>query len=441
MKTARQIAFEALNKIERDKSYSNLTLDSVLYSANLSKADNSLVSALVYGVLERSITLDYCLSKHLRQPLKKLKLQVLTALRLGTYQLLFMDKIPQSAAVNESVTLVKKNGCAFVSGLTNAVLRAVANEGLVLPEKSDILNFYSVKYSFPQWLVKLWIDSYGEENAVGIMSGCAGRPPLTVRVNTLKTSKENLISALVAEGVVVSDVKNIENALNLEKCGSVEQLDSFEKGLFHVQDGASQLCAAALDPQPGDTVIDLCSAPGGKAFTCAERMENSGAIIACDIHSHRLALIKEGERRLGINIIDVSKNDACDFNESFPQADRVLCDVPCSGLGIVRRKPEIRFKDSSEIEKLPQLQYSILLTAARYVKSGGRLVYSTCALNPCENEDVCKRFLAENDDFISVDISHLAPKAFSFEKTLTLMPHTTNTDGFFIAAFERRNNS
>ena len=438
MKTARQIAFEALNKIERDKSYSNLTLDSVLYSADLSKADSAFVSALVYGVLERTLTLDYCLSRHLKQPLKKLKPQVLTALRLGTYQLLFMDKVPQSAAVNESVTLVKKNGCAFASGLTNAVLRAVVRDGLVLPDEGDKLFFYSVKYSFPQWLVKLWIDSYGEDNAVGIMESCAGRPPLTVRVNTLKTTKEGLISALADEGVAAAVAHNIENALNLEKCGSVEQLSAFEDGLFYVQDGASQLCAAALGAKPGDTVIDLCSAPGGKAFTCAEEMNNSGRIIACDIHSHRLALIKEGANRLGIGIVDVMRSDASAFNADMPQADRVLCDVPCSGLGIVRRKPEIRFKDPAEIDKLPALQYNILSTASRYVKPNGRLVYSTCALNPGENEAVCARFLKEHSDFAAVDISGLAPTAYTSACTLTLMPHTTETDGFFIAAFERR---
>lgn len=441
MKKARQIAFEALNKIERDKSYSNLTLDSILYSANLSKAEGSLVSALVYGVLERTITLDYCLSRQLKQPLKKLKPQVLTALRIGTYQLLFMDKIPHSAAVNESVILVKLNGCAFASGLTNAVLRAVARDGIVLPDESDKLEFYSVKYSFPKWLIKLWIESYGEENAVGIMESCAGRPPLTVRVNTLKTTLNQLVSALSGDGITATNVDGIENALNLEKCGSVEQLLAFKDGLFHVQDGASQLCAAALDAKPGDTVLDLCSAPGGKAFTCAQRMQNKGRIIACDIHSHRLALIKEGANRLGVEIIDVKRCDAAAFGGDMPQADRVLCDVPCSGLGIVRRKPEIRFKNAAEIEKLPELQLAILSNAARYVKMGGRLVYSTCALNPKENEEVCARFLAKYDDFSAVDISELAPNAYSKDSTLTLMPHITNTDGFFIAVFERRNNS
>ncbi len=436
MKTARQTAFEILNKIERDKSYSNLTLDSFLCSANLSGADNALVSALVYGVLERSISLDYCLSRHLKQPLKKLKPQVLTALRLGTYQLLFMDKIPVSAAVNESVTLVKKNGCAFASGLTNAVLRAVSNEGFVLPDETQKLKYYSVKYSFPENLVVLWIDSYGEENAVGIMSSCAGRPPLTIRVNTLKTSQEELTALLKKDGVTAEE-STVVNALNLEKSGSIEKLSSFEDGFFHVQDAASQLCAKALEAKPDETVLDLCSAPGGKAFTCAQYMENRGRILACDIHSHRLALIKEGANRLGINIIDVLRSDASAFNKDMPQFDKVLCDVPCSGLGIVRRKPEIRHKSLEEISALPELQFTILSNAARYLKKGGRLVYSTCSLNPAENERVCERFLKDNKDFTIKDISDITDNVYTNNGMITLMPHNNSTDGFFIAVFER----
>ncbi len=436
MKTARQTAFEILNKIERDKSYSNLTLDSFLYSANLSAADNALVSALVYGVLERSISLDYCLSRHLKQPLKKLKPQVLIALRLGTYQLLFMDKIPVSAAVNESVTLVKKNGCAFASGLVNAVLRAVSKEGFVLPDDTDKIKYFSVNYSFPENLVNLWIDSYGEENAVGIMSSCAGRPPLTIRVNTLRISQEELITRLENEGVRATK-STVENAINLEKCGSIEKLSAFEEGLFHAQDAASQLCAKALEAKPGDSVLDICSAPGGKAFTCAQYMENQGRILACDIHSHRLALIKESANRLGVNIIDVLRNDASVFNPDLPQFDRVLCDVPCSGLGIVRRKPEIRHKSLEEIVSLPELQFTILSNAARYLKNGGRLVYSTCALNPAENERVCERFLNENNDFVLKDISDISDNVYSSCGMITLMPHNNSTDGFFIAVFER----
>ena len=436
MKTARQIAFDTLNKIDRDGSYSNLTLDNMLGASDLSGADASLVSALVYGVLERSITLDDCLSRYLKQPIRKLKPQVLTALRLGTYQLLYMDKIPPSAAVNESVTLVRNNGCAFAAGLTNAVLRAVSRDGLILPDETGSDRYYSVKYSFPLWLVRLWRNSYGDENAEGIMAGCAGRPPLTVRVNTLRVNAPQLKQRLEEEGVSVEPTR-YENALNLDKCGNMEKLVSFQKGLFHVQDAASQLCAAALDPQPGDTVLDLCSAPGGKAFTAAQLMNDVGRIFCCDIHSHRLALIKEGAIRLGLRCIDVTLNDAAALNDKLPLAERVLCDVPCSGLGVIRRKPEIRFKNPAEVDKMPETQYNILNSSANYVKRGGRLVYSTCALNPAENEAVVRRFLREHGDFHLIEPKVENEKTFARDHMLTLMPHRDQTDGFFIAVLER----
>lgn len=436
MKNARQTAFEILCKIQKDSSYSNLTVDSFLASGELNESDSAFVSALVYGVLESSYTLDYQLAANLKQPLKKLKPQVLTILRLGTYQLLFMDKVPESAAVNESVKLSKANGSAFASGLINAVLRNVAKKGLCLPDISDITLYYSVKYSFPEELVKFWINSYGEDNAVGIMSFCAGRPPLTVRTNTLKITTDELIKTLKKEGVD-SVCSVADNSLELSKCGSVERLKSFADGLFHVQDAASQLCVAALDPKPDETVLDLCAAPGGKSFTVAERMNNTGKIIACDIHNHRLELIKSGASRLGITNIDCFMNDASVYNDDIPLADKVLCDVPCSGLGIVRRKPEIRCKPLDGLKELPPIQRQILDTASRYVKTGGRLVYSTCALNPKENENVCKDFLLSHPDFRSVIPTNLCDGTFIRDGFVTLMPHINGTDGFFIAVFER----
>lgn len=436
MKNARQTAFEILCKIQKDSSYSNLTVDSFLASGELNESDSAFVSALVYGVLESSYTLDYQLATNLKQPLKKLKPQVLTILRLGAYQLLFMDKVPESAAVNESVKLSKANGSAFASGLINAVLRNIAQNGLCLPDISDITLYYSVKYSFPQELVKFWIKSYGEDNAVGIMSSCAGRPPLTVRTNTLKITTDELMQTLKNEGVD-SVLSVVDDSLELSKCGSVERLDSFSDGLFHVQDAASQLCVAALDPKPDETVLDLCAAPGGKSFTVAERMNNTGKIIACDIHNHRLELIKSGASRLGITNIEFFMNDASVYNDDIPLADKVLCDVPCSGLGIVRRKPEIRCKPLDGLKELPPIQRQILDTASRYVKTGGRLVYSTCALNPKENENVCKDFLLSHPDFRSVIPTNLCDGTFIRDGFVTLMPHINGTDGFFIAVFEK----
>lgn len=437
MKNARQTAFEILSKIQKDSSYSNLTVDSALASSELSDADSAFISALVYGVLERSYTLDYQLTLNLKQPLKKLKPQVLTVLRLGVYQILFMDKVPDSAAVNESVKLVKSNGCSFAASLVNAVLRNVSRNGLSLPDESDEAAYYSVKFSFPEELVRFWIKHYGLQNAVGIMSSCVGRPPLTVRVNTLKTQKEKLADILRAENIDVA-CSDIDNSLSLGKCGSIEKLDAFADGLFHVQDNASQLCAAALAPESGDTVIDLCAAPGGKSFTLAQMMNNTGKIIACDIHNHRLELIRQGAARLGVTNIECRCNDASEYSAQLPLADKVLCDVPCSGLGIVRRKPEIRNKPLDELKSLPPLQLQILETASRYVKNGGRLVYSTCALNPNENEKVCRSFLASHTDFKVKTPDFLPDSTFIRDGFVTLMPHINDTDGFFIAVFERK---
>ncbi len=436
MKNARQTAFEILTKIRRDSSYSNLTVDNVLSDSSLNDADSSFVSALVYGVLERSHTLDYQLMLNLKQPLKKLKPQVYTALQLGAYQLLFMDKVPASAAVNESVKLVKSNGCSFAGGLVNAVLRNISKNGLCLPDKSDKAAYYSVAYSFPIELVKFWIKNYGEENTQGIMSCCAGRPPLTVRVNTLKTDSSKLIDEFRTIGIDV-EAGEVEDSLNLGKCGSVEKLESFVEGKFHVQDAASQICVSALAPQPGETIIDLCAAPGGKSFTIAQKMKDSGKIIACDIHNHRLDLIRDGASRLGISNITCICNDATQFSSNIPLADRVLCDVPCSGLGIIRRKPEIRNKPLDELKTLPPIQLEILENASKYVKSGGRLLYSTCALNPKENENVCKKFLEAHPEYKVVTPEFLSDDTFIRDGFVTLMPHINHTDGFFIAVFDK----
>lgn len=437
MKSPRQCVFDILLKIHKDSAYSNLALDSELDSQSLSGVDRAFVSALVYGTLERSITLDYQIEQNLNQPISKLKAQVLIALRMGAYQILFMDKIPSSAAVNESVKLVKSNGCAFASGLVNAVLRKVDKQGIVLPDKKG-LYYYSIKYSCPKWLIKLWKDAYGEENAVGIAKASLGGAETVIRVNTLRTTREELKEKLALQGVSCREADFDENALVLEKAGSLKKLDAYSQGLFHVQDTASQLCCQALDAKAGDTVIDVCSAPGGKAFTVAQYMNNEGRLVACDVYEGRLNLIKNGAERLGITIVEAVENDGSVHNPSFLQADRILCDVPCAGLGVIRRKPEIRFKESAEVDKLPEIQYSILKTSAAYLKKGGILVYSTCSLNPAENEEIITRFLKENGDFESVKVLPQIIRHGEDTDYLTLMPHLHTSDGFFVSAIRRR---
>lgn len=431
MKSARQTAYEILNKIQRDDSYSNLALDSALDRAEIDIKDKRFVSALVYGVTERRITLDYNLSLYLSQPLKKLKPQVLTALRLGAYQILFMDKVPDSAAVNESVKLVKKNGAAFAAGLVNAVLHKTVKNGL----KTD--GSMSVKYSAPEWLCKMWCDSYGRENAEKILEASFGSVDNTLRVNTTKTTAEELCTILSEEGFECEKSESVENCLTVKNGGAIHKSKAYTDGLFHVQDTASQLCCKALGACDGDTVIDICAAPGGKSFTLSEMMNNSGRVISCDIYSQRLKLISDGAERLGLTDIETVENDGSKYNSKLPSADKILCDVPCSGLGVIRKKPEIRFKKSEEVDKLFDLQYSILCISSRYLKIGEKLVYSTCSLNPEENERVIEKFLSEHAEFRSVRVLPEVKRYDGDTDYLTLMPHIHGCDGFFIASVER----
>ena len=431
MKSARQTAFEILNKIQRDNSYSNLALDHALDKADTDNKDKKFVSALVYGVTERRITLDYNLSLYLSQPIKKLKPEVLTALRLGAYQILFMDKIPVSAAVNESVKLAKKNGAAFASGLVNAVLRKIISNGL----KTD--GSMSVNYSAPEWLCDMWCRSYGRENAEKLLEASFGAVDTVLRVNTEKIDADNLINLLAEEGFDCEIGGNVENSAVVKSGGAVHKTEAYKNGLFHVQDAASQLCCKALGVQENETVIDICAAPGGKSFTLAENMNNTGRIISCDIYEHRLKLISDGAERLGLTNIETVRNDGNVFNPDFPLADKILCDVPCSGLGVIRKKPEIRFKKSEEVDKLQDLQYSIMCISSRYLKIGGVMVYSTCSLNPNENEKIVEKFLTEHDNFEGVRVLSDISRYGVDTDYLTLMPHIHGCDGFFISAVRR----
>lgn len=432
MSNPRQIAFEALMKTTRDGAFSNLALDGVLSKSNLDTRDKSFVSNLFYGVIERQITIDYQLSKYLSKPLKKLKPEVLTILRLGAYQILFMDKVPDSAAVNESIKLSKKNGASFASGLINAVLRKVSAQGVALPDKKDETEYMSVKYSCPVWLVKKWINEYGYEDTAAFLEASLGGADTFIRVNNTKISEDKLIDILSDEGVDCEKTYN-ENTLKISLKGhDIERLDSFKKGYFHVQDMASQLCAKAVGAREDDIVFDLCSAPGGKAYTVAETMNDKGKVLCFDIYENRVNLIIKGAQRLGLKSIEGRVGDASVFNSKLGLADKVLCDVPCSGLGIIRRKPEIKYKSEEELRDLPEIQYSILNNASQYVKCGGRLIYSTCTLSKAENEDIVAKFLDNHKEFRPADL-------FEGEScsNMTLMPHKNSSDGFFIACFER----
>ncbi|MBP9988682.1 MAG: 16S rRNA (cytosine(967)-C(5))-methyltransferase RsmB [Ruminococcus sp.] len=436
MKSARQISFDILFKIQRDNSYSNLILDNFLNKSDLSEQDKKLISALVYGVTERLITLDYQLQRHLTQPLKKLKPQVLTILRLGAYQILYMERIPDSAAVNESVKLAKKNGASFASGLVNAVLRKIISDGLLLPDENEE-NYMSIVYSVPEWICKMWSESYGRENAVKILEASFGSVETVLRVNTVKTNSDELIEKLHEENTDAQKSQFVENALVVRNAGAIHKTKAYKDGLFHVQDTASQLCCKALNVRENDRVLDVCAAPGGKTFTLAEIMQNKGELLSCDVYEHRLKLIEQGAKRLGLSNVKTLANDGTRFNENIGFFDKILCDVPCSGLGVIRKKPEIRYKSNEEVDKLQNLQYSILCICSQYLEKNGILVYSTCSLNPSENEKIISRFLAEHKDFESVKVLRDVERYGDDTDYLTLMPHIHNCDGFFISAVRK----
>ena len=443
MQNPRYLVYKALYKIETQNAYSNLTLDSVLKNSDLDSRNAAFASSLFYGVLEKKLSLDYIISKFSSIRLKKIETKTLIILRMGVFQMVFMDKIPDSAAVNEAVKICKKEKLYQSSGFVNGVLRSVSRveERFPLPQQSDVVKYLSIKYSCPENIVKLWIDDYSIEIAEGILKSLSGRPPIFARVNTLKLSSEQLIEQLASESVEAKAANFPEAAVEIKYSGSLSELECFIKGLLHIQDLSSQICCEILSPKKGDVVSDVCSAPGGKAFNIAERLGGSGMVNCYDVHEHKLKLIKSGAKRLGIVNLSVKQRDALS-DEPLEMSDKILCDVPCSGLGILRRKPEIRYKDDLGIDSLPDIQYRILENSAKYLVSGGVLIYSTCTLHRAENGDVVNKFLESyKDEYEPLPI--VLPRGISRtieepENQLTLFPQTNSTDGFFISAIKKR---
>lgn len=432
MGNARKIVLKLLTKLEKNLSYSNILLDDGLSKSDLSVQDKKFASALFYGVLERKITLDAVIRKYSNRPSDKLNIEILNILRMGIYQLCYMDSVPDSAAVDECVKLAKDNRNPAVSGFVNGLLRSFIRDDKQIPFVGNKISDWSVKYSCPEWLVKKWINEYSSDVALSMLKTSLGQAPTTVKVNTLRCSAENLKRELDSCNIGSEINQNISNALNIFSSGSVESMKQYKNGLLHVQDVSSQLCCAAVDPQKGDIVLDICSAPGGKAFTLAEMMNNKGSVFAFDLHENRVKLIRQGAERLGLSIISADTNNGKAYNPSIPSADRVLCDVPCSGLGVIRRKPEIKYKNSDDFINLPEIQYNILDTSSQYVKKGGVLVYSTCTLSRTENDDVVNRFLKNHQDFMPCNLDEkLFGKECGFKITIT--PDKYNSDGFFIA--------
>lgn len=420
----RETAYRSLLRYDKEGAYSNIEVSHTLEGGYLTGADRALYTALTYGVIERKITLDYFIEAFAR-PIDKIEPKLRPILRMGLYQILYMDRIPDSAACNESVKLAKRFTHAGTAGFVNGVLRSVARRKDDLPyPKKGSYDYLSVFYGYPTWLVERWCRAYGEEQTERLLIAMNEVPPLTLRVNTLRTTREALIAELKAAGIDCLPTE-APHGVRLTAATPIGAIEALRDGRSFVQDEASQRCVEALGAKAGETVLDLCACPGGKSFGIALSMGNEGKVQSYDLRGSKLSLIEEGARRLGITCITAAEKDSTVYDETLAaSADRVLCDVPCSGLGVIAKKPDLRHKAVADIDKLPEVQYRILRNGARYLKAGGTLVYSTCTLNGEENEKVISRFLEEH-------------REFSLDGMTTLFPHKDHTDGFFICRMKK----
>ena len=430
----RKLALEALYKIDKEEAYSNIVLDELLNKNRnvLSNKDINFISELVYGVTTWKLTLDTIIQKYSKIKIKKISPWVINILRIGAYQIVFLDKVPKSAAVNESVNLCKKYGGKSV-GFVNAILRKV--------EKSDYLELFEIKNeiekiskttSMPEWIVRELNKEFDPEKVNEICENSK----ITIRINNLKITKNELKKSLQSKEIEVED-GIIEDFLYLKNVKNITNLDEYKKGLFTMQDESAGLTALVLDPKEGENILDCCSAPGGKTTYIAEIMNNNGNIIAWDLYKHRLNKVQENSKRLGINIIKTKENDATILKEEYIEKfDRILIDAPCLGLGVMKRKPDIKWQRKFEdIEEISKIQEKILNTCSKYLKKGGILVYSTCSIIQSENEKIVENFLKsesfELEEINNVNIENLKNKIT--KKGIIKLYPSENMDGFFIS--------
>jgi len=435
MTTARSVALDCLLACEKQGAWSDGYLKQAVGRAGLDRRDAGLCVRLAYGVLQNRMLLDWHLDRLSTISTEKMEPAVRASLRLGLYQLLFLDRVPAHAAVSESVALIKaRSHNPRSAGLVNAVLRTADREKDHMPQPQDL----SVRYSHPEWLVKEFSHTLSKSEVESLLAANNGQPPTCVQVNTCRSDKELVDAALQAEGVEAKEHPWLPNCLLLEGTGDLSGLKAFRDGWFYVQDAAARLAVLAADPRPGMRVLDACAAPGGKSFAAALAMNCKGSVLSCDIHPNKVKLIREGAQRLGLNNITAEVRDGKTFDPALEgQFDLVMADVPCSGLGIIRKKPEIRYKDPKPLEGLPQVQRDILENVSRYVKPGGTLLYATCTLLRRENEDVVNWFIDKEKDF-ALEPFHIPGPVGESRGMVTLWPHIHGTDGFFFAKLRRR---
>ena len=439
MGSAREAAMLTLAACERQGAWSDGHLKKMLREQRLDRRDAALATRLCYGVVQNKLLLDWHLARFCKSKLTSLDVKVLCGLRVAAYQLLFLDKIPPSAAVNEAVELTKKH-CRNprAAGMVNGILRAMLREEKRPDfDEDDSVKYLSLKYSHPVWMVEEFFAALGAEGAETLLSENNRQPPTTAQVNYLRVGTEELAEVLRKDGIEVLFHPWLPGCLMLRGTGDLERLPAFQSGGFYIQDAAARLAVTAAGATPGSRVLDCCAAPGGKSFSAAIDMKNRGELVSCDIHPHKIKLLEAGRDRLGLSVISPCLQNAVEQKDDWiDHFDTVIADVPCSGLGIIRKKPDIRYKDPEALKELPMMQRSILDNCSRYVRPGGVLLYSTCTLLRRENEDVAEAFLAEHPQFIlePFELPHFGAQP----GMMTFWPHIHDTDGFFVARMRRK---
>lgn len=427
MVNAREMVLKGLYRIETEGAYTNQVLKELLSGDDISFVDRGFVTELLTGVVRTGLRLDYVIERFSKIKLKKLSPWVHQILRMGIYQILFLERVPDSAACNESVKLANRYANGGARGFVNGLLRTVVREKENIPLPKELPNRLSVEYSCPLWLTEKLLQQYGEDVTQKILSASLAKQPVSLRVNRLATTAEELQKELSDEGICTSlDAEN-SNRLFVEGAIDVNRSKSYKKGLYSVQNSSSMTAVEVLDPQCGDLVLDLCAAPGGKTAYIAERMGNKGSVSAFDLHPHKMELIQKTSERLGITIVSTAVQDATELmDEWVGKADRVLADVPCSGIGVIHKKPDIKWHRTIEdVKELCEIQKKILRNAASYLKEGGVLVYSTCTILKEENQEQVQAFLKENPEFEMVEERNL-------------FTHETGGSGFYIAKLIRK---
>lgn len=443
--TAREAALITLSACEKQGAWSDGFLKKTLKEAGLDRRDAALATRICLGVLQNEMLLDFYLGHFSTMKVEKMDLRVRNNLRVGIYQMAFLSRIPHSAAVNEAVELTRKySRNPRAAGMVNGILRNVSRniDSLPVIERKDPVQYLSLRYSHPVWMVREFYSLLGLDETEDLLKLNNSEPKIYAQVNTLRTDAASLAAELTREGVEAEAHPWLNNCLILSETGDMEELSAFKEGLFYIQDPAARMAVTAAGLKPGMRVLDACAAPGGKTFAAALDMKDQGEILSCDVHAHKKKLIELSTGRLGLACVKASVMDAKKHSKALEGSfDAVIADVPCSGLGVIRKKPEIRYKSEPELAELPMIQLAILENVCAYVKSGGVLLYATCTLLRRENEEVADAFLKGHPEFHHEPFSLPGPIEEVAEGRITLWPQRCGTDGFFLAKFRKTSES